>query len=258
MKQILVIPKQEKISDYIYLAGQYNLGFEYNDFFMPDILNDENKCEKIVQAYKLESLPDYTTVHGAFFDVIPFSADARIREISRSRIEQSVKVAKDIGAKAVVFHTNYNPCLNSDEYVSEWIKTNAAYWGSVLDRHSDINIYLENMFDATPDILEQLSEQLDKYSNYGVCLDYAHASLSKLAPSEWARKLGRFVKHIHINDNDGISDLHLPWGNGVIDRKQFYEDYESYMKGASVLVEVSDLEKTVSSIKILKEEGFLD
>lgn len=258
MKQILIIPKQEKISEYIKLSQQYDLGFEYNDFFVPDILDDDKECERIICSYKQEMLPGYATMHGAFFDVIPFSVDARIREISRVRIEQSIDIGKKIGAKAVVFHTGYNPSLNSAEYVDKWIATNVDYWGGVLDNHPDINIYLENSFESTPDIFERLSEQLSKYPNYGVCLDYAHASLSKTEPSQWARRLGPYVKHIHINDNDGISDLHRAWGNGVIDRKQFYEDYERYMNGASVLVEVSDFENAVSSIKVLKEEGFLD
>lgn len=257
MKQILVIPKREKISDYINLAQKYDLGFEYNDFFVPDILDEENECERIVQAYKQELLPAYTTMHGAFFDVIPVSVDAKIREISRNRIEQSIEIAKRIGVKAVIFHTNYNPSLNSPEYVDQWIDANADFWRNVLDRHADINIYLENMFDDTPYVLEKLSEQLSSYSNYGVCLDYAHASLSKLSLNEWACRLGPYVKHIHINDNDGISDLHLAWGSGVIDRKQFYENYERYMKGASILVEVSGYDKTVSSINKLKKEGFL-
>ena len=258
MKQILVIPKCEKISEYLRISQEYGLGFEYNDFFVPDVLDNEQECQRIIQAYKQTELPAYTTMHGAFFDVIPFSMDAKIKEISRLRIQQSLEIAKCIGAKAIVFHTAYNPSLNSTEYVDKWIDTNADYWGSVLAGHPDINIYLENSFEATPDILERLSEQLSKYPNYGVCLDYAHASLSKALPSEWARRLGQYVKHIHINDNDGISDLHMAGGSGVIDRQQFYENYERYMKGASVLVEVSDFDKTACSIKNLKREGFLE
>ena len=67
-----MIPDRMHLEDTLQLAELYQANFEYNDFFMPDILDDENECEKIVQAYKQESLPDYTTMHGAFFDVIPF------------------------------------------------------------------------------------------------------------------------------------------------------------------------------------------
>lgn len=258
MKQILVIPNRAEITAYMDLSRQYSAGFEYNEFFMPAILDDEAECENIIQAYRQQLLPSYTTVHGAFFDVIPFSPDERIKQVSRLRIEQSIAVAKRMGAKAVVFHTGYNPRLNSAAYVEKWVKENTAYWSDILAKYTDINIYLENTFEETPDVLEALSKQLSKHSNYGVCLDYAHASLSKTEPTVWAARLGRFVKHIHINDNDGISDLHLAWGDGVIDRKRFYKDYETYMKGATVLVETSAFENAVKSLRKLNEEGFLD
>ena len=127
----------------------------------------------------------------------------------------------------------------------------------MLEENQDVNIYLENMFDTTPDILEQLSEGLKHHLNYGMCLDYAHASISKVKPEIWAKQLGKYVKHIHINDNDGISDLHLAWGEGNIDRQTFYNCYEKYMKEASVLIETNSYENIIRSLDLLEKEGFL-
>ena len=89
-----------------------------------------------------------------------------------------------------------------------------------------------------------------------MCLDYAHAALSKTEPGEWAKRLGRYVKHVHINDNDLISDLHLAWGEGKIDREGFYRSYDRYMSDATVLVETKTIENKLSSLKKLKEDGF--
>ena len=113
------------------------------------------------------------------------------------------------------------------------------------------------MFDTTPDLMEALSERLCGYDNYGVCMDYAHAALSKAAPGEWAKRLGRYVKHVHINDNDLVSDLHLAWGDGKLDRQAFYDAYEQYMNTASVLVETSSYENKKRSLEVLKKEGFI-
>ena len=257
MGQVLIIPNRKNIKECMELAEQYNLGFEYNDFFRPDVLDDVTQTENIIEEYKKQNLPKVTTLHGAFFDVIPFSTDAKIREISDLRIEQSIKVARKIGANAVVFHTNYNPFLNSGEYIKGWINVNAAYWSRVLEQHSGINIYLENMFDTTPDIMEALSERLSVYPNYGVCLDYAHASLSKAVPEVWAKQLSRFIKHIHMNDNDLVSDLHLAWGDGQINRSHFYQCVELYMKDATVLIETTPVESIIRSLEMLKKEGFI-
>ena len=258
MKKVLIIPDRNHMAECLKLTEEYRLGFEYNDFFAPTVLDDEEKQNSILTEYGKYFLPEYTTVHGAFFDVIPFSVDVKIREISDFRIRQSIQVAERVGAKAVVFHTNYNPFLNTQSYMDSWIETNVRYWSDVLAAYPAMDIYMENMFDTTPDLLEQLSERLSSYDNYGVCLDYAHAFLSKERPEIWAKRLGRFVKHIHINDNDGVGDLHLAWGDGKINRERFYECYERYMKGASVLVETSSMEDKVRSLEMLRQEGFLN
>lgn len=257
MKQILIIPDRNHIEECLELAEQNQLGFEYNDFSVPEVLDDEAGLSEMIDCYISRRLPEYTTMHGAFFDVIPFSVDNRVREIADLRIAQSIGSAKCIGAKAVVFHTNYNPFLNDEKYVRSWLEKNTAYWSNVLEAHPDINIYLENMFDTTPDMLEALSESLSKYPNYGVCLDYAHAALSKVQPPVWAERLGRFVKHIHINDHNGVSDLHQAWGDGNIDRMTFYACYEKYMQGATVLIETTSMENIYKSLELLKREGFI-
>ena len=258
MKQILIIPDINNIEETLKLSKEYNLGFEYNDFFVPDVLDDSDRLVALCKSYKQHSLPEYSTLHGAFFDVIPFSLDKRIKEISLQRIHQSIDVTRMIGAKAVVFHTNYNPFLNSKAYVESFIKQNIDIWDDILKANPDMNIYLENMFDTTPDIMEAMAESLQENANFGICLDYAHAALSKVAPEKWARALGKYIKHVHLNDNDLVSDLHLAWGDGRIDRATFYEAYSTYMSSATVLVETSSFENKVKSLEMLSKEGFLD
>lgn len=257
MKQVLIIPNRGNMARYLELAKEYNVGFEYNEFYDPVILEDEKKTAEVIADYKKEELPLYTTIHGAFLDVIPFSADKKVREVADLRINQSIDIARRIGAKAVVFHTNYNPYLNALNYVDTWVINNMMYWSQKLRENPDMNIYLENMFERSPDILEELSEGLCQYENYGVCLDCSHAYISELNPRGWAKRLGPYIKHIHINDNDGRRDLHLAWGDGVMCRDRFYEDYERYMPNATVLVETSALENTVKSLELLREEGFI-
>lgn len=257
MKQILMIPNLRELPDAARLAEAYSLGFEFNDFFAPAVLDDPQEQQRILSAYEQAKLPAVRTLHGAFFDVIPFSPDRRIREIAVLRIEQSIEVAHRAGAQVVVFHTNYNPQLNTPSYLELWLRENTVFWSGILENHPEISIYLENMFDTSPELLAQLSETLSRYPNYGVCLDYAHAALSPTPPALWAERLGKYVKHIHLNDNDLKSDLHLAWGDGKIDRSGFYDCYARWLGGASVLIEVSGLERTRRSLAVLAAEGFL-
>lgn len=257
MKRFLIIPNRHRLGESLETAEKYGMGFEYNDFFLPDILDSTEETDKIIAAYRQRRLPEYCTLHGAFFDVTVFSPDKRIRQISDMRVRQSISAAERLEAAAVVFHTNYNPFLNSEKYVDGWIKQNAEYWGGILEEYSGIDIYFENMFDSSPDVMERLAEKLCVYGNFGLCLDYAHASLTGVPCEIWAEKLGRFVKHIHINDNDLKSDLHLAVGDGMIDWEKFYGIYEKYFNEPTILIETASAEEQMRSLRRLIEDGFM-
>lgn len=257
MKRFLIIPKIGELKLSLELAQKYGLGFEFNDFFVPRVLDDEDERDRIIGEYKRFALPEYLTSHGAFFDVIPFSLDEKIRAVSDLRIRQSIDAAREIGAGAVVFHTNYNPFLNSEAYVKDWIRQNAEYWNGILTVFADMNIYLENMFDSSPEIMAALAERLCANDNFGICLDYAHAALTAVPQREWVESLGGYVRHIHINDNDFKSDLHLAVGEGKIDWSEFYELYEGRMNGATILIETSSIENQIKSLERMTADGFM-
>lgn len=255
-KQLLIIPALSSLAESQRLSEEYSVGYEYNDFFSPDVLDSPERQREIAEQYAGFS-PCLATLHGAFFDLVQCSCDRRIAEVSDLRIEQSIAAGELMGARGVVFHTNYNPFLNTPAYVEDWIKQNAVYWSGVLTRHKGIQIWLENMFDSSPDIMERLAEKLCVHDNFGICLDYAHASLSRVAAPVWAERLGKYVRHVHLNDNDLVSDLHLAWGDGVIDRAAFYDSYRRYLDGATVLIETSSPERQRKSLEKLQEEGFI-
>ncbi len=257
MKKFLIIPHSDNLGESLELSRRYNLGFEYNDFFLPAVLDDRKHCDNLADGYLSNDLPEYCTLHGAFFDVSVTSSDGKIRETSRLRVRQSLDIAKKLGARGVVFHTNYNPFLNSLEYVKGFINQNAEYWGELLAQNSEICIYLENMFDTTPEVIAGIAEKLRNYSNFGICLDYAHAALTNVPHREWFAALGDCIKHLHINDNDGVSDLHLAVGDGKINWSEFYALYEKYTPAASVLIETKAIAQQRRSLEKLAADGFL-
>ena len=125
----------------------------------------------------------------------------------------------------------------------------------LLLQFPDLSIYMENMFDDDPDMLRMLSERLIKYPNYGVCLDYAHASLSRTKIDIWVEALAPYVRHVHINDHDGKHDLHLAVGSGVTDWKKFAVFYEKYFSRLTVLVETTRPDWQKQSLDYLMRLG---
>ncbi|MCR4648755.1 MAG: sugar phosphate isomerase/epimerase [Lachnospiraceae bacterium] len=251
MNRYLIIPDIDKIDEYLELAKKHNLGFEFNDFFSPTMLSDDEACSERINLYKKFDLPDLLTSHGDFFDVYVFSNDDEIAEISKKRIYQSMEVAKSIGAGKVVFHTNINSAIAKDVYFERWVESNESCFRDVCSDYPEITVLMENMFDYDSRALYELSKKMEDVENFGICLDYAHAFLSKEKPGEWVLKLKKYIKHVHINDNDGEFDLHLAVGSGKIDWDEFKKYRDEYFPDATILIEVNGIEKIKDSIKYL-------
>lgn len=254
MNKVLIIPDKTRIADYMELADRYKLGFEYNDFFLPKLLDDEKKLEETQKIYlDNNNIPSYCTMHGAFLDVTVFSDDSLILKASDYRVEQSLSIAENLGAKGVVFHTNYIANFKTDSYRRGFVERNVEYWSKKLEEHKDIQIYIENMFDDTPELIAELGASMSSNERFGICFDYAHAHVfgDEHNIEDWVVRLAPYVKHIHINDNDYKSDLHLAVGDGLIDWNMFKYYYEKYFSESTVLIEVNGLEKIKSSLEFL-------
>lgn len=255
MSRFLIIPDRENFEETLKLCDEYNLKLELNDFMHPRVLDDVEKCSEITQFYsEYENL--VATSHGDFYDVLVFSEDRRIAEISKQRIIQSMEAARASGAEAVIFHSNIEPFLTSDEYRAAWLRRNERTFREICAKYPDMCVYLENMFDTKPHDLAKLGEKMSNVQNFGICLDYAHAFISSSPLSTWAKELSPYIKHVHINDNDGVSDLHLAVGDGNIEWESFAKLREIYFKDASVLIETSTAESQRKSIEYLKQ--FID
>jgi len=253
MNRVLVVSNIDRVDEHKEIALKYNVGFEYNDFYVPDIINDDEKVREIIDRYKAAGVPGYCTLHGAFYDVTVFSEDKNIRDISYKKMEQSMEIAKEIGARGVIFHTNVNPYLVSEAYDKRVVEITVNVLERLLEKYSNIEIYLENMFDSNPHILAEISKHLTKYNNYGVCFDYAHASIYGNDIDEWIETLRPYVKHIHINDNDLKHDLHLALGDGELDWNKFLDYYDKYFSECSVLIETTLPENQIKSLEFLKK-----
>lgn len=81
-------------------------------------------------------------------------------------------------------------------------------------RNSDVQLCVENTFETLND-LELLHSNV---SNLCHTLDIGHANLiDSSAPSRIIERFGAKIRHLHIHDNFGTEDLHLPPGQGNID-----------------------------------------
>ncbi len=255
MNDFLVVSFAGTLKEHAEIAQKYHVAFEINDFYDPDVLDRPDRIDELIKQYEQIGVPQGSTMHGAFFDVILHSRDKVVRENARKRMRQSMEIAKRMGLGAVIFHTNYQPCIVGEGYMQSVIRENVVFLKELLEEYPMIPIYLENMFDDTPDLLVEISKQLQEYSNYGVCFDYGHACVYGSDIDYWVQRIAPHTKHLHINDNDLKRDLHLALGSGEINWEQFRDYYQRYFSQCSVLVEVYGVEEQAASLEFL--EGLL-
>ena len=254
MRKLYIIPNASHIEKSIELAERYGAGFEYNDFYLPDVLDNSARVDELIDFYK--SLPgdrSENTLHGAFFDVTVHSSDREIRAISDKRVRQSMDIARRLGVRAVIFHTNLISNFKNRAYVDSWVIKNAAYWRALSADYPDISIYIENMFDQDPEPMVALMRELEDVPGVSACLDFAHASAFGKDAEKWVRALLPYVSHLHLNDNDGISDLHLALGAGKLDYAPLCRALSESGARPSVLIETSDISAQARSIEYMQK-----
>ena len=252
---IEIIPGAGELDRYAELAEKNSLGFEYNDFFIPDLLDDEDALKKRIALYRGLKRPEGAdTLHGAFFDIVPFSWDSGIRRHSLYRMQQSVEIACELGCRGVVFHTGLVPGLVSDErYRANWLDVMEKTMRRLL-AGSDVEIYCENTFDEqSPFELRDLALALQDEERFGVCLDVAHMMLSKEKPERWFQELAPYIRHFHLNDNHLGRDEHLALGDGSISWELIFRLIgEHGLWKSSMLLEMSGMDKIQKSLAFIE------
>lgn len=255
--EISLIPEYKRLAESVALAEKYQAHFEYNDFFLPAVYTDPKEIDKRVNAY-LSCGRDtgMDTMHGVFLDMTIHSSDPEIAAYSKKRIRQSMEIGKRLGVKGVVFHTGLIAGFKEYSYVSNWMTANAGYFRELCAEYPEMNVYMENMFDGDYELLCLLAGQMADVPNFGICLDYAHAAISGTDPKIWLENCAPYIRHMHINDNDLVNDLHMPLGKGQIDWMEFRNEVERLCSAGelkeipSMLMELKSLEAFEESVKV--------
>lgn len=145
---------------------------------------------------------------------------------------QAIKATAWLGSKYVVVH----PALYKDaenNYMRSF-ETNRTYYGMLKPVANDfgVTVAIENMCAINPlkntgvpsatSTAEKLSHIVDEMGEgFCACLDTGHAFYCGQQPADFARRLGKRLQVLHMQDGDGNDDLHVPPTLGRIDWADF-------------------------------------
>ena len=163
------------------------------------------------------------TFHAPFMDLRPGALDPRIRQVSLDRLRQVFDMIPWFRPRSVVCH----PSFDEKYYISaeaRWLENSLKTWGTLLDciRGTDTIIALENVYERDPRSLRPLLDALAS-PQVRFCFDTGHANAFGGVPSVlWIETLGDLLGEIHIHDNHGTADEHLPVGEGNVPFRELF------------------------------------
>jgi len=207
---IKVLPK------YLEMILHYRLNVELG--FEAVELDRMSGKELSAVAGKLHGRNCRISLHGPFWDLSTGSVDPLIRKVSYSRFQQLFETLDIFRPVQVVLHTGFDP-RHHRGHRRAWLDNSMAIWEPLVKRAEGLNIplLLENVWERDPELHLELFGRIDS-SFFGFCLDVGHQhSFSGTALSVWLEALWHVLREIHVHDNDGSRDAHLPVGRGSID-----------------------------------------
>lgn len=244
-------------SDLEFLDG---LGLLPEIYLPGDVLDSVNE-ETLSSIIKWRGKGKELTLHAPFVDLSPGGLDPLVLDVTRYRFSQVMDLAEKVLPKQVLFH----PGFDNWRFVFQedlWIENSMQIWGDLIERaaRSRIRIVMENVFDPRPDHLGELREKLDRKLFF--CLDTGHLNLfSEVSLQEWLNVFGDGLLELHLHDNDGHRDLHLPVGEGCFDFKTLCLNVELRgLEPVTVLEHHSrdETRRSLANFQRLQKEEFSD
>lgn len=200
-------------------------GFDFVDLFLeddmavPEKINIE-KTKKLLNKYKLHAVG-----HTAWY--LPIGSPSRtFREASVIEAVRYVAVFSKLDVRFVTIHGNWPPGLFSTE---EGITFQVESLKKIVRQAKKHNIaIMYEPIDKQQDNIENVSKILKRVPELYLHIDIGHAMLHGRKPEEFIRKFHKRLKHIHLHDNDGSKDLHLPMGTGNVNWESLIKVLKKY------------------------------
>jgi sugar phosphate isomerase/epimerase len=217
-----------------------------------NILDDLDMGDAKELGKRLRDSGIMCTAHAPFMDLSPGGYDRRIRALSKDKIKKAIEMAHRLNAINIVCHPGYNKWFY-DGNEQLWLDNSVETWSDILsEANGGPVILLENIFEEIPDTLIALFGYF-KDKDLCFCFDSGHFNLfSKVPLDAWLIPLKSRIREMHLHDNHGSSDEHLPIGGGTFP----FRELRAFVKQLNGVIYTSEFHReshAIESIKNLKE-----
>jgi sugar phosphate isomerase/epimerase len=140
-----------------------------------------------------------------------------VRKAAVSECKRCLEKFGELGAKWMNIHPDRHIPMHERAF---WIERNLVSLHEMYEvsKATGVALMVENLPGAF-NTVKELAELLDPIPELGLHLDIGHANLQVEynTSDELVARFGQRIAHVHLHDNNGHADQHLPLGAGRID-----------------------------------------
>lgn len=236
------------------LEGVVAMGLQPELFFDGQTLDHLSWPEVQRASRKLRQKEIPITFHAPFMDLNPGAVDEKVRQVTAHRFQQIMGLVPHFYPRVIVFHPGYDR-WRYDNDVDLWLEKSLLTWAPLVEQAAafSVKLALENVFEEDPVILSRLLSAIDS-PFFGYCLDSGHGKLfSKVPIVDWIEVLGSRLLELHLHDNHGQADDHLPLGQGEIDFQSIFSALQRKKLQPIITIEPHQKEHLEPSLKALEK-----
>ncbi len=205
----------------------------------------DNNVE-ITQSYDLKY-----TLHCPLTDLNLSSFREKIRKVSLEFVKDILETAVKVDANLIVLHPGY--CVFKYDYekaLNSLIKS-LKELNNIQDEFN-IQITIENMPSYDMFMFRKPDKEIiENLGDLRITFDIGHSFLNKNISDFF--KISDKIAHIHIHDNNGEFDEHLPIGKGKINFNYFKKDLKNINAIKMIELQKKSMEDLDLCINNLKE-----
>lgn len=208
---------------------------------------------------RFESAGVHLSVHSPAYALNIGSLNPGLRAESVRQIIGAIELASDLGAKNVVIHGGTVHFLHPELWEDTKAKSRQAVMRSLEECVSraerlGVTVCLENLClrGAVPGTLAEVADLVRGMGSESlrIAFDIAHFSIMR-EPIESIGHAADLISHVHISDNDGIEDTHLPMGHGKLEVERYLPFLRAF--DGPIVMEIEDV-KTPGKMALESKE----
>ncbi|MFC1837104.1 sugar phosphate isomerase/epimerase family protein [Thermodesulfobacteriota bacterium] len=244
-------------SKYESMIREYRMNPEIG--LVGDSLYSLKRQDFIDRAKFLEDEGLRCTLHAPFHDMMPGAQDEYVLKATREKLRRCFDLIEIFRPESVVCHLGYVESVHSYD-LAQWLDNSLETWKSLLSMAEELStpVVFENTYEPGPRIHKMLLEALNSPSAR-FCLDVGHLlAFARVPWPQWLSNLEQWLAQLHLHDNLGFRDEHLPVGKGVFDFAGLFSHLKARKITPIITLEPRNENDLLDSLNALDRLGLFD